>query len=143
MSKYVKITTDGFRRIAKAVREVEGTRRDLNGGPYDYSSNERRIPNQLFAVYVTRDGGSAGGGGEDCDWTYEVSTLSGRLLGTEMTPKKRRDPGMEYTETPSSTIGSAYFDEFGIFTLYDANETLAYEDCGGESDRPDPYDPYF
>ncbi len=88
----------------------------------------------VFAAQVNFAGGSdaaqardaaPGAGDATTDWiyptyTYDVTDLAGNVLGTNMTPTKRREIYIKYAS--GGGIGSGYFDESGTFQLFDANE---------------------
>lgn len=76
----------------------------------------------VFPVTVTIDGGSAGSISTTCSYTYEVKALDTSVIGTAMTPEKRRFPNTPYTATPANSPGLAYFDSDGALHLFDANE---------------------
>ncbi len=128
MARGVKLTQKQARRVGAVVRRVEAQRRDLTS-TIEVDPLERRRPNQLFAVKVTISGGSAGSASSSCTYVYTVTTLSGRQLGTNLTPQRRRFANVAYTSTPANSIGAAYFDETGAIKLYDANELPAVEVC--------------
>jgi hypothetical protein len=90
-------------------------------------------PGGQFAVLVYIDGGSAGSSSTDCTYTYTVRTLGGKLLGTAMTPQKRRFSSVPYSETPDATPGLAYYRNDGTVVLFDANEVPDLLDCGGDT----------
>lgn len=91
-------------------------------------------PGAMFAVLVTIDGGDAGSEEANCSWTYTVTDLRGRLLGLAKSPYKRRLPQTPYTETPTDTVGQAFYDVLGVLQLYDANETPQVEEpCDPEA----------
>lgn len=94
----------------------------------------------LVPVKVWRDGGTTDGSKTlQCNRTYKVRTLeaqgpnddAGQLLGTNLTPQKRRPP-LGKLSTPSNAgtgvVGLGYYDG-PDFVLYDANETLDVEAC--------------
>lgn len=128
MARYVKFTEPDARRIAAVVRAAEGQK--------NYALIERlmavldrRLPSQTFAVRVYIDGGVAGSATTPCTWTYRVTAMSGRDLGTGLSPIKRRFAPAVYSVTPDGTVGLAFFDDRGDLQLYDANELLATVDC--------------
>lgn len=128
---FAKFTTATAGRIARAVRGVEGQRRDGRSAEL-HAAQPRVVPNPTFAVKCSIDGGSGGSASTTCSFTYTVTTLSGRTLGEEMTPQQRRHENVPYTTTPNEAIGVAYFDEAGTFRLWSANELPALEDCEPE-----------
>lgn len=129
MGDYIKFNTEQARRIVNAIREVERPNRSTDGGPYDNALNSRKIPNQDFTVRVYKTSGSAGSSITNCTWLYTVKTCSGRTLGTNMSPTKRRFPNTVYTVTPDGSFGTAFFDENGDLKLKDANELPDQESC--------------
>lgn len=94
-------------------------------------------PGEEFAVRVSIDSGSAGSGSTNCSWTYEVSSLRGKVVATGQTPALLREPLLEYVETPDNSEGTAFYDEDGNFVLFNANELPAIHTCddggGGET----------
>lgn len=128
-SASVKFSVDQGRRIAAVVRAHEKRVPDATS-PLSPALEDRQIPNQIFAVKVYIDGGSAGSGSTTCSFTYTVKNLAETVtLGTAKSPKVRRLVNVPYTTTPNGSIGSAYFDEAGALQLFDANETPDLESC--------------
>lgn len=128
MARFVKFSEPDARRIAKVVRASEQQK--------GYALIERlmqvsstRVPSPIFAVRVYIDGGAAGSASSACTWTYRITTMSGRDLGTGLSPIKRRYSPAIYSVTPDGTVGTAFFDDKGDLQLYDANELLATVDC--------------
>ncbi len=121
----VGFTRRAARRIADAVRAVESL-----GDPYagKRPGVVRNPPQQLFAVLVSIDGGSAGSITETCSWTYTVETDAGVVLGNELSPQKCRLPNVPYVETPDESWGAGFYDKSGEFVLWDANECPEVED---------------
>ena len=126
---FVKFNTDQARRIARSVRAYEKTVR--NGRPSVVGPLGDRIPNVSFMVLVTKDGGSAGSAIADCSFTYTCTTLNGdATLGTSKTPTKNcRAPLTKYAPPPDGSVGAGYFDEEGVFQLWDPGEVLDLKDC--------------
>lgn len=99
----------------------------------------------IFVVRVWQDGGTTDGDEDtQCDRTYAVTTLEaslpdgtdGVLLGEDMTPVKRRPASGKLSVPPDDgdgVIGLGFWLSGGapgtIFQLYDANETLAVQEC--------------
>lgn len=135
MPDLAKFSVATARRILTAVRDVENAR---NGKKVLKGTEglERRPPQQLFAVRVTIDSGSAGSVSASCTWTYTVTSDAGFEYGTMLTPQKCRLPNVPYVETPAGSWGAGFFDKNGVFVLWDANECPEVEDpCeegGGE-----------
>lgn len=86
-------------------------------------------PHNFFPVKVTQTGGSAGDEGTQCDYTYDVTTIYGVELGAAMTPLKTRPPTGTMKAPDDESYGLGFYDELGVFQLYDANETLDTEAC--------------
>jgi len=86
-------------------------------------------PGGSFTVKVYIDGGSSGSSSTTCSYTYTVKTLSGKIVGTALSPEKRRYESVPYTTTPDGSTGMAYFDGDGVLHLWDANELPDLIDC--------------
>ena len=108
----------------RVVQRFEGSNRVGEVG----GSLIAQPPQQLFAVRVEIDGGSAGTVSTSCSWTYTVTSDAGFEYGTELTPARRRLPNVPYTTTPADSWGAGFFDKDGEFVLWDANETPDLED---------------
>jgi hypothetical protein len=76
----------------------------------------------IFAVKVSKDGGSAGSKDADCTFTYTVKDLLSYQIGTTMTPKRPRFTKVEYEEPGADSPGLAYYDQEGAIQLYEAVE---------------------
>ena len=81
----------------------------------------------VFAVNVTRDGGSDGSQTTAASWTYTVKTIDGSVtLGTGVAVARPRPNGSMLT---GSGFGLAFFDAVGTLRLWDAGETPATTAC--------------
>jgi hypothetical protein len=93
------------------------------------SSPATDAPAQLFPVFVTVDGGVAGGATTDCSWTYKVFSffdgkplqqmVSGQLKDVDKrSPAVPRFPKVTYAKPPALSLGIAYRDQEGTIKLY-------------------------
>lgn len=69
-------------------------------------------------VTVTVDGGSAGGSGGSCSFTYTVKNLAGISLGTTLSPVTGRIALVTYNTPSANSAGLGYYDASGAFKLY-------------------------
>jgi len=83
----------------------------------------------LFPVKVTKTAGDPGDDETTCSYIYTVTTMGGTELGVEMTPVKRRPLVGAMSPPDDSEYGLAFFDEAGVFKLFDANEVIDTEAC--------------
>ena len=86
----------------------------------------------LFPVLVRKDGGVEGSKTTRCTFTYTVWDISGKELGTGMSPMKNRTLLGRYvppTIGDFNTIGTGYYHPDGRFFLYDANEVQGTNAC--------------
>ena len=89
------------------------------------------LPGRLFMVKVSEDGtGAAGNKTTQCTFTYNVydAVDVDIILGTGMSPIKRRPATGKMSAGPTKTYGTAFY-EGSTLKLYDANETLASKSC--------------
>ena len=82
----------------------------------------------VFAVKVTKDGGSAGSKDADCTFTYTVTDLAGNELGTTLAPKRPRFSHVEYAQPAADSPGLAYWDDQGDLQFYEAVEEIPKTD---------------
>lgn len=86
----------------------------------------------VFVVKVASDGGDAGGVGTDCSLTYTVTDLSGRVLGTGVSPEQSRYPETTYLPAGAdgrSFYGIAGYDENGNLLLLKIDEIADATTC--------------
>jgi hypothetical protein len=121
-------TEELVRRLKNLLKEAEKSKRDARS-PSETSAPRRVLPNALFAVLCTVDGGSAGSSSTTVSFTYTVTTLSGTELGTGLSPEENRLENVPYIENPDDTLGFAYFNENGDLRLWSANEEPELESC--------------
>lgn len=122
----VNFTPRAARKIIDVVRQVSGDV-PVKGG--DKQANYgRTMPQMLFAVRVTKDGGSAGTVSASCTFTYTCTLDSGFELGTLKSPQKCRLPNTPYTQPADGSWGAGFYDKDGTFVLWDANECPQVED---------------
>jgi hypothetical protein len=76
-------------------------------------------------------GGATGMATLTASYIYNVTDLSGNVLGTGMTPMKPRTMGISYM--PGRGIGTGYYDASSTFQLLDANERPAVQGGMGGS----------
>ncbi len=82
---------------------------------------------QIFAVSVTRDGGSDGSQTTAASWTYTVKTVDGSVvLGTGVAAARPRPNG---SMIAGGGFGLAFFDSAGTLRLWDAGEVPATTAC--------------
>jgi len=83
----------------------------------------------MFAVNLTKDGGTDGDSTTQASYTYTAKSLNDAVTyGTSLTPKKQR-PAVGTVTSGDGLIGLGYFDDAGNFQLYDANEVKTWEVC--------------
>lgn len=85
----------------------------------------RKISGLLFVVNLTQTGGANGSQTTSATWTYNVTDLNGKSLGTNLSPRRPRALG---TAT-AATMGMGYFDVTGVFYLAEAWETPGSGGC--------------
>lgn len=122
--QFVRFKLPTAKRILRAVGRVEASDRTPTPG----GGTIAQPPQQLFAVRVTIDGGSAGSISADCSFTYKAVSDDGFLYGEHLTPARRRLHHVPYTTTPDNSWGAGFWDKTGTFVLWDANETPDVED---------------
>lgn len=82
-------------------------------------------PQEVFCVDVTVDGGSAGGSGANCTFTYSIKLRGdSEVLDTTVTPERPRMAGVQYATPAANSIGLAFFDDDGVLKLIQAIEEI-------------------
>ena len=84
----------------------------------------------LFPVKVTEDSGNLydpGSASTNCSFTYTVTSLSGQVLGTAMTPQRPRYQNTEYAGPGAWSYGLGFWDG-GTFILYEVVDEIALTD---------------
>lgn len=85
------------------------------------------IHSNFIRVDLATDGGSGGGDGVFCDFTYTASIWSGACeLLTAATPENVPARIIDAIELTAATIGTVRVLEDGTFELWDANESAAH-----------------
>jgi len=85
----------------------------------------RKIPGLLFVVNLTQNSGANGTNTTAATWTYNVTDLAGKSLGTNLSPQRPRAWGT----AAAATMGMGYFDTSGVFYLAEAWETAGSGGC--------------
>ena len=83
-----------------------------------------------FPVKVTEDSGNLydpGSASTNCSFTYTVTSLSGQVLGTAMTPQRPRYQNTEYAGPGAWSYGLGFWDG-GTFILYEVVDEIALTD---------------
>lgn len=100
-----------------------------------YKTGLRQTPAGFTPMMVKciKDGGTSGGGGSTCDWTFTLKDLRTDVeLATEQPKEKGWNPNVKY-ETPDAlgVIGVAYRDVDGSWKLWDVKCNWESEECEG------------
>ncbi len=119
-------TDRAAKKIVETVRKVSATVPTKGGA--QRSRDLKTMPQLLFAVRVSVDGGASGSASTSCSFTYAAELDDGFELGTGLTPKKCRLPNVPYTAPADGTWGAGFYDKDGAFQLWDANECPQVED---------------
>lgn len=82
----------------------------------------------LFAVKVTRTGGSAGTATTAATWTYTVATLEGATIATSVPLARLRPVGL-IDFAPAASFGMAFYDETDTLRLWDVQEIPQTATC--------------
>lgn len=127
----VRLTSRAGKKLKDLFRKDDRSKRNLV--PDEFTAVLRVMPQTIFAVRVTKDGGSAGTVSATCSFTYTVELDSGFELGTGLTPQKCRLPNTPYTQPDDGSWGAGFYDKNGDFVLWDANECPQVEDPCPES----------
>jgi hypothetical protein len=98
----------------------------------DGDTRRDSYPHHVFAVSVTVDGGSVGGGSATCSLTYTVKRRgSSTPLLTGASPQRPRMTNVEYTSPSNNSIGLAFWDNDKTLKLIEAlEERPVTEACG-------------
>lgn len=86
---------------------------------------------QHVAVKCVKDGGSAGGGGTTCSWTFTLKDYrTGETLATALPRGNGWHPNVKY-ETPDAlgVDGAAFRDPTGAWVLWDVKCNFETEEC--------------
>ena len=103
------------RRIASAVKKVEGLQTSSGSAPF-----KRAFAQTVFAVRVKKSSGSAGSISTTCDFKYDCFLDSGDQLAEDVAPQKCRYDNVPYRQPPDDSWGLATYDKDGAFTLLEA-----------------------
>lgn len=85
----------------------------------------KKIPGLLFVVNLTQAGGANGNKTTAATWTYNVSDLNHKSLGSNLSPQRPRAWGT----AAAATMGMGYHDTSGVFYLAEAWETAGSGGC--------------
>lgn len=86
---------------------------------------------QHVTVWCIKDGGSSGGGGTTCSWTFTIKDLrTDEELATLQPKLKGWNPNVQY-ETPNAlgVYGEAFRDVDGTWKLWDVACNWQSEEC--------------
>jgi hypothetical protein len=80
----------------------------------------------IFRVNLTKTSGSTGTQSSAASWVYTAKTLDNvTTLGTGLSPEKSRPNG----NRTQATIGTGYYNNSGVFVLYEADEPFGTGSC--------------
>lgn len=78
------------------------------------------LPRQAFAVKVYKTSGVAG---PPSTWVYTAKSPDDHQIATGLTPVLRRPASVATTAPTDGTYGTGWYDDAGVFSLFDSNES--------------------